>query len=63
LLEDKKVEFIIADKIYNNNSALQNIAQMKAIAVIPPESNRKKQRDFNRHDYKDHSLIEPFFSD
>src|ERR1700687_2436410 len=34
---------------------------MEAIAVIPPKSNRKEQRDFDRHYYKDRNLIERFF--
>ena len=61
LLADKKAIFIIANKAYDNNSILQKIPQMKAIAVIPLKSNRKEQRDFDRHYYKDRNLIERFF--
>jgi transposase len=61
LLADKTADFILADKAYDNNSVLQNVAQMKALAVIPPKSNRKKSRDFDRHYYKDRNLIERFF--
>ena len=61
LLEGKKANFIVADKAYDNNAILQKIAQMEAIAVIPPKSNRKEQRDFDRHYYKDRNLIERFF--
>lgn len=61
LLEDKKANFIVTDQAYDNNAILQKIAQMEAIAVIPPKSNRKEQRDFDRHYYKDRNLIERFF--
>lgn len=61
LLENKKADFVIADKAYDTNAVLQKIAQMEAIAVIPPRSNRKEQRDFDRHYYKDRNLIERFF--
>jgi transposase len=61
LLEGKKADFIIADKAYDNNAILQKIAQMEAIAVIPPKSNRKESRDFDRHYYQDRNLIERFF--
>lgn len=61
LLEGKKADFIVADKAYDNNAVLQKVAQMEAIAVIPPKSNRKEQRDFDRHYYKDRNLIERFF--
>lgn len=61
LLEAKKADFFVADKTYDNNAVLQKIAQMKTIPVIPPKSNRKEQRDFDRHYYKDRNLIERFF--
>lgn len=61
LLEGKKADFVVADKAYDNNAVLQKIAQMEAIAVIPPKSNRKEQRGFDRHYYKDRNLIERFF--
>ena len=41
LLDGKKADFVIADKAYDSNKTLDKIAQMEAIAVIPPKSNRK----------------------
>jgi len=61
LLEGKKASVVIADKAYDSDKTLDNIAQMKAIAVIPPKSNRKVQRDYDKHYYKDRNLIERFF--
>lgn len=61
LLEGKNADFVIADKAYDSDKILHPIAQMEAIAVIPPKSNRKEQRDFDKHYYKDRNLIERFF--
>ena len=61
VLEGKKADFVVADKAYDNNAVLQKIAQMEAIAVIPPKSNRKEQRVFDKHYYQDRNLIERFF--
>ena len=61
LLEGKKADFVIADNAYDSDKTLDIIIPMDAIAVIPPKSNRKVQRDFDRHHYKDRTLIERFF--
>jgi transposase len=61
LLNGKKADFVIADKAYDSNKTLDKIMQMEASAVIPPKSNRKVQRDYDKHYYKDRNLIERFF--
>ena len=61
LLDGKKTDFVIADKAYDSDRTLDKIAQIEAMAVIPPKSNRKDQRDFDKHYYKDRNLIERFF--
>lgn len=61
LLDGKNADFVVADKAYDSNKTLDKIAQMKAIAVIPPKSNRKEQRAYHKHYYKDRNLIERFF--
>jgi transposase len=38
------------------------LAQRSIEAVIPPKSNRLLQRDYDRHVYKDRSLVERFFN-
>ena len=60
-LDGKKTDFVIADKAYDSDRTLDKIAQIEAMAVIPPKSNRKDQRDFDKHYYKDRNLIERFF--
>jgi transposase len=60
LLADKNADFVIADKAYDSDKILAKIAEMEAIAVIPPKSNRKKQRTYDKHYYKERNLIERF---
>ena len=61
LLDGKNASFVIADKAYDSDKILDRIEEMKAIAVIPPKSNRKNQRDYDKHYYKDRNLVERFF--
>jgi transposase len=57
LLDGKKADFVIADKAYDNNNTLNKISQMEAIAIIPSKSNRKEQRDYDKHYYKDRNFL------
>lgn len=61
MLEGKSANFVVADKAYDSDKTLDKITQMKAIAVIPPKSNRKEQRNYDKDYYKDRNLIERFF--
>lgn len=61
LLDGKVADFVIADKAYDSDKTLDKIATMNAIAVIPPKSNRKEQREYDKYYYKDRNLIERFF--
>ena len=61
MLENKNAEFVVADKAYDSNKILEKIAQMEATAVIPPRSNRKEQREYDKHYYKERNLVERFF--
>jgi transposase len=61
LLAAKNSDFVIADKAYDSDKILAKIAEMEAIAVIPPKSNRKEQRTYDKHYYKERNLIERFF--
>ncbi len=52
----------IADKAYDSDDILELIAQQKALAVIPPRSNRVEQRDYDKHLYKERHLVECFIN-
>lgn len=55
-------ERVIADRSYDAQGFLQKIAEKEAEAVIPPRKNRKEQREYDRHLYKERHLIECFFN-
>jgi transposase len=61
LLKNMKNTTVIADKGYDSNALIQAIEQQKSIAVIPPKQNRKIQRKYDTHVYKERHLIECFF--
>lgn len=53
---------VIADKAYDSNALIEVIDKQKSIAVIPSKKNRKVQREYDTHFYKERHLIECFFS-
>lgn len=62
LLTGLKAAFVIADKGYDSDRILRFIHRQGAIAVIPPKSNRKVQREYDRELYKQRNLIERAFN-
>jgi hypothetical protein len=53
---------VIADKGYDSERVLQKVAELGAIAVIPPRSNRKTQREYDHELYKERNQIERTFN-
>jgi transposase len=62
LLEGLHPDAVIADKAFDADPLLEQIAHMPAHAVIPPRATRKQQRAFDQHRYKHRNLIERFFA-
>ena len=63
LLGQHKAEAVIADKGYDSDRIVAHVEQtMQAKAVIPPRSNRKQQRDYDKTLYKMRNRIERCFS-
>lgn len=58
LLTGIKLTHVIADKGYDADRVLDFISAQGATAVIPPTSNRKVQREYDRELYKERNLIE-----
>jgi len=56
------VGVVVADKAFDADSLLDRIAAMKAQAIIPPRSNRKHIRSYDKHVYKSRNLVERFFA-
>jgi transposase len=52
---------VIADKAYDSNALIELIEGNNSVPVIPPKKNRKTQRGYDSHVYKERHLIECFF--
>lgn len=61
LIKDFKTTSVIADKGYDSNALIEVISENKSEVVIPPKKNRKIQREYDSHVYKERHLIECFF--
>jgi transposase len=53
---------VIADKGYDSQKVLEKITELGASVVIPPRSNRKVQRGYDRELYKERNLIDRTFN-
>ncbi|HWA97470.1 MAG TPA: IS5 family transposase [Pirellulales bacterium] len=53
---------VIADKGYDADALIETITARNAEAVIPPRSNRKHLRDYDRHRYRARNLVERCFN-
>ena len=63
LLGQRKPEAVIADKGYDSDKIVEHVeVAMQARAVIPPRSNRKQQRGYDRTLYRLRNRIERCFS-
>lgn len=62
LLTGIKATHVIADKGYDSDRILSFIQWQRATAVIPPKSNRKIQREYDKEVYKQRNLIERAFN-
>jgi transposase len=62
LIEGLPLEVVIADKGYDSDAVVEAIVAKGAEAVIPPRSNRKVQREYDKDRYKDRNLVERFWS-
>jgi len=57
------IESFLADKAYDAEARVLNLlADCGVEAVIPPKSNRKEQREYDKELYKARHLIENFFA-
>lgn len=62
LIQEQPAQFVVADKGYDSDAFVTAITEQGGRAVIPPRSNRRNPRAFDRHIYKRRNLIERFFS-
>ncbi len=62
LLDGIKATAALADKGYDADYIVDAANDMGAEVVIPPKSNRKEGRPFNKDLYKERNLIERMFN-
>jgi transposase len=62
LLENHDFELVLGDKGFDSKKLIAYIQSRGAEAVIPPRSNLKDQREYDRHLYKERNLVERFIS-
>ncbi len=62
LLAQVRSEALLGDKAFDVDALLARLAARNIKAVIPPKSNRKLQRGYDKELYKERNLIERFFN-
>ena len=62
LIEGVAFGALLADKAFDADWLLEELNERGATAVIPPKSNRKHQRDYDKEAYKWRHLIENYFA-
>jgi transposase len=62
LIEGYSTQALIADKGYDSADLIEAVTALGIQAVIPPRSNRKEQRDYDKHLYKERHLVECFIN-
>jgi transposase len=62
LIEGQGAEHIVADKGYDSQTIIDAIEAKGAEPVIPPRSQRKTKRVYDRYIYKERNVIERMFN-
>ena len=62
LIDGLPAEVVIGDKGYDSDALVKTINAQGAEAVIPPKSNRKQPRLYDKERYKDRNLAERFWA-
>jgi transposase len=62
LLAGYQTDYVIADKGYDAEPFLDDIAMLGATAVIPARKNRTTPRSYDSHLYQERHLVECFFN-
>lgn len=61
LIDGFHADFVIADKGYDSDAFVAAIESSGASPVIPPRSNRKTPRDYDKDIYKERNLVERLY--
>ena len=61
LIDGMEAEYLLADKAYDTNEIIDAATERGMNPVIPPRSNRKEPRDYDKALYKLRHLVENAF--
>jgi transposase len=61
LIEGLNAEYLLADKGFDTDTMLAAVKAANMIPIIPPKSNRKTQREYDKYLYKLRHLVENAF--
>ena len=61
LIEGFSTQHLLADRGYDTNEILCHVANQGMAPVIPPQKNRKEQREYDKELYKACHLVENAF--
>jgi transposase len=62
LVSRQTADNLLGDKAYDADQFIAQVQSHGIEVVIPPKSNRRELRDYDRHIYKDRHLVECFFA-
>lgn len=62
LIANVDADKVIADKGYDSDRFIETIQSQEAEAVIPPRSNRTKERSYDKEAYKQRNVVERFIN-
>ena len=62
MIEGINAEHVLMDKGYDSDELVTVVEKSGAKAVIPPRSNRKTPRDYDREVYRERNKIERLFA-
>lgn len=62
LIENVAFNALLADKAFDADWLLSEMDARGVSAVIPPKTNRKSPRDYDKHVYRWRHLVENFFA-
>ena len=61
MIEGFEADAVIADKGYDADGLADTIVESGAEVVIPPKRNRKVQRSYDKHLYRERNAVERVF--
>ena len=62
LMRAHRADAYLMDKAYDSDAVLKEAKRLGGVAIIPPKKNRKVQREYDKHLYKERVKVECFIS-